>query len=65
MATIELKDRIKQGVFFLDGAMGTQLAAHGIQVGHCNDYQNVESPDIVEAIHKAYFNAGSDAVLTN
>jgi len=65
MAKIELKDRIKQGVFFLDGAMGTQLAARGIQVGHCNDYQNVESPEIVEAIHQAYFNAGSDAVLTN
>ena len=65
MALIELKKRIKQGVFFLDGAMGTQLAARGIEVGHCNDYQNIESPAIVEAIHQAYFNAGSDAVLTN
>ena len=65
MALIELKKRIKQGVFFLDGAMGTQLAARGIEVGHCNDYQNIESPDIVEAIHQAYFKAGSDAVLTN
>ncbi|HPS54528.1 MAG TPA: homocysteine S-methyltransferase family protein [Sedimentisphaerales bacterium] len=65
MAAIKLKDRIKQGVFFLDGAMGTQLAAHGIEMGHCNDYQNIESPAIVEAIHQQYFNAGSDAVLTN
>jgi len=65
MATIELKDRIKQGVFLLDGAMGTQLAARGVEVGHCNDYQNIESPDIVKAIHQAYFSAGSDAVLTN
>jgi len=65
MAVIKLKERIKQGIFFLDGAMGTQLAARGIDAGHCNDYQNIESPEIVEAIHEAYFNAGSDAVLTN
>lgn len=65
MAVIELRKRIKQGVFFLDGAMGTQLAAHGVEAGHCNDYQNIESPDIVEAIHRAYFSIGCDAVLTN
>ena len=65
MMPIELKKRIKQGLFLLDGAIGTQLAARGVEVGHCYDYQNIESPDIVEAIHHDYFNAGSDAVLTN
>jgi 5-methyltetrahydrofolate--homocysteine methyltransferase len=34
-------------------------------VGKCNDYLNVESPDVVMDIHGAYFQAGSDAVLTN
>jgi methionine synthase I (cobalamin-dependent) len=65
MATIELKERLKQGAFFLDGAMGTQLAVRGIHAGQCNDYQNIESPQIVEDIHRAYFSAGCDGVLTN
>jgi 5-methyltetrahydrofolate--homocysteine methyltransferase len=45
--------------------MGTELIARGIEPGTCNDYLNVESPDIVFDIHCAYLRAGSDAVLTN
>ncbi len=62
---MSLKERIKQGLFLLDGAMGTQLIASGIEVGKCNDYLNIESSDIVSNIHKAYLQAGSDAVITN
>lgn len=49
----------------LDGAMGTQLITHGIEVGKCNDYLNIDSPNIIARIHKDYLEAGSDAVLTN
>jgi len=52
-------------LFLLDGAMGTQLIAHGIEVGKCNDYLNIDSPNIIARIHKDYLEAGSDAVLTN
>ncbi len=65
MARTSLKDRIKQGLLLLDGAMGTQLLTSGIEVGKCNDYLNIESPDIVSDIHRAYLQAGSVAVLTN
>jgi len=65
MGRINLKERIGQGLFLLDGAMGTQLFAAGIEVGTCNDYLNIESPDTVLDIHRAYLQAGSDAVLTN
>jgi len=65
MPRISLKERISEGVFLLDGAMGTQLIARGIEVGKCNDYLNVESPDVVSDIHRSYFEVGSDAVLTN
>ncbi len=65
MSRISLRERIKQGLFLLDGAMGTQLIASGIEVGKCNDYLNIESPNIVSDIHKAYLQAGSDAILTN
>jgi 5-methyltetrahydrofolate--homocysteine methyltransferase len=65
VTTVKLSERINQGPFFLDGAMGTQLFARGVEVGRCNDYLNIESPDIVFDIHTAYLQAGSDAVITN
>jgi methionine synthase I (cobalamin-dependent) len=65
MAGRDLRARIHENLFLLDGAMGTQLFARGAQPGKCNDWLNVESPDMVMEIHRAYFDAGSDAVLTN
>ena len=65
MAKTSLKERIEQGVLLLDGAMGTQLIAHRIEAGACNDYLNIESPYVVADVHRAYLEAGSDAVLTN
>ena len=60
-----LEQKLAGGLFFLDGAMGTQLMAKGIGPGKCNEYLNVESPKIILDIHRSYFQAGSDAVLTN
>jgi len=65
MSRTSLKERIKQGPLVLDGAMGTELIAHGIQVGKCNEYLNIDSANIISEIHKAYLLAGSDAVITN
>jgi 5-methyltetrahydrofolate--homocysteine methyltransferase len=65
MPTISLRERIKQGLLLLDGAMGTELIARGIEVGTCNDYLNIESPDVISDIHRSYLQAGSDAVITN
>lgn len=65
MGRINLKERIKQGVFLLDGAMGTQLIARGIEPGACSDYLSIDSPDTIFDIHRGYLDAGSDAVSTN
>jgi 5-methyltetrahydrofolate--homocysteine methyltransferase len=65
MSRQALSERIKQGVFILDGAMGTQLFAAGAKPGSCNDYLNIESPDIVETVHKAYLDSGCEAIITN
>lgn len=65
MPTIRLKEKIKQGLLLLDGGMGTELIARGIEIGTCNDYLNIESPDIILEIQRAYSQAGSDAVITN
>jgi len=58
-------DAIKKRIVLLDGGMGTELIAHGFPQGACPESWNVEKPDIVKKIHTSYFDAGSDAVLTN
>lgn len=60
-----LSDRIRQGLLFLDGAMGTQLMLTGCDTSGCNDYLNISHPETVEAVHSAYFGAGVNAVITN
>jgi len=65
MSRLDLRSRIQEGVFLLDGAMGTQLMARGVEPGVCNDAICIESPDILADIHGAYLQAGSDAVITN
>ncbi len=65
MGKLNLKDRLRKGLFLLDGAMGTQLIGLGIEPGKCSELLNFESPGLVLRIHNSYLNAGSDAILTN
>jgi 5-methyltetrahydrofolate--homocysteine methyltransferase len=65
MAGRDLRARIQKDLFLLDGATGTELFARGAEPGRCNDWLNVEAPDMVMEVHRAYLDAGSDAVLTN
>jgi methionine synthase I (cobalamin-dependent) len=62
---LNLKDRLRKGLFLLDGAMGTQLIGLGIEPGKCSELLNFESPGLVLRIHNSYLGAGSDAILTN
>jgi 5-methyltetrahydrofolate--homocysteine methyltransferase len=48
-----------------DGAMGTELQRAGLPPGQSGELWNLEQPGRVEAIHRAYAEAGSDVVLTN
>ncbi len=50
----------------LDGAMGTELMALGLRPrDEAPEGWNVTRRDAVQGIHRAYFDAGADAVLTN
>ena len=49
----------------LDGAWGTELQARGLALGECPDAWNLSHPDRVEAVARAYVEAGSDVILTN
>ncbi|MFQ6082397.1 MAG: homocysteine S-methyltransferase family protein [Candidatus Aminicenantia bacterium] len=56
---------IKEGIILFDGANGSQLIKFGLPSGYCPELWNIEKPEIVKKIHQEYFQAGSDAVLTN
>ena len=65
MARQPLIDRLKQGVFLLDGGMGSQLIAREVQAPGCNELLSLEAAHVIKAIHADYIHAGSDAVITN
>jgi len=48
-----------------DGATGTMLQAAGLKPGECPELVNVERPEMIEAIHRAYIEAGSTIITTN
>jgi len=52
-------------VHVMDGAMGTALYERGVFVSVSYDGLNLESPDIVEAVHRDYVKAGAELLETN
>ena len=55
----------RAGPILADGAMGTMLFEAGLQFGDPPEAWNLEHPDRVQAIHRAYLDAGSQIILTN
>ena len=49
----------------LDGAMGTMLQQAGLDDGAASESWNVDRPDDVAAIHRAYLDAGASVITTN
>ncbi len=52
-------------VLVADGAMGTQLIAQGLEQGSAPERWNVEYPQRIAEVHRAYVRAGSQIILTN
>ena len=48
-----------------DGAMGSQLMAHGLPADIPGERWNLDRPDVVEAIQREYVEAGALYLLTN
>jgi 5-methyltetrahydrofolate--homocysteine methyltransferase len=55
----------RERVRFLDGGMGTQLQARGLQPGEVPELWNLSRPDDIRAVHAAYVAAGADIVYAN
>jgi 5-methyltetrahydrofolate--homocysteine methyltransferase len=52
-------------VVLADGAMGTMLQQAGLPAGESPVVWNVERPERVRAVHRAYLDAGAQILLTN
>ncbi|MFI3194444.1 MAG: methionine synthase [Methylococcaceae bacterium] len=81
MSRTELfKQQLTQRILFLDGAMGTMIQSYkldekdyrgerfaqwDVDLKGNNDLLSLTQPDIIKAIHCAYYDAGSDIVETN
>ena len=48
-----------------DGGMGTMLFAQGLERGDSPERWNVERPDAIRAVQRAYIEAGAQIILTN
>jgi 5-methyltetrahydrofolate--homocysteine methyltransferase len=79
-STTKLEQALTERILILDGAMGTMIqsykleeadyrgqrfADHPCDLKGNNDLLSLTRPDIIKAIHGAYFDAGADIVETN
>lgn len=57
-------EAIRERILILDGSMGALLSAMGVRAV-CPDIVNVESPEVIRGIHRAYIDAGADVIIAD
>ena len=62
---MNIKEFIQHNRLILDGSMGTLLQAQGLPAGEMPEEWNITHPEVICAIHRRYFDAGSHVVNTN
>ena len=62
---MNILDYAKEHILYLDGGMGTLLQARGLVPGQLPEGWNLSHPEVITAIHRAYYDAGSHVVNTN
>ena len=72
----EIKNRIKNEILIIDGAMGTQIQSidipknawiddKGLKQEGCNELLNATAPNIISTIYNNYALSGADLIKTN
>ncbi|MBQ9248033.1 MAG: homocysteine S-methyltransferase family protein, partial [Ruminococcus sp.] len=62
---MDFRKFLQDNIVILDGGMGTLLQERGLQPGEAPERWNTTHPEEVTAIHKAYYDSGSNVVNTN
>ncbi|HEY4253024.1 MAG TPA: methionine synthase [Roseomonas sp.] len=72
MSRPHLLDALRDQVLLCDGGMGSRVQALTLDVEsdywgkeNCTEVLNLSRPDLVREIHRGYYEAGADMVLTN
>lgn len=62
---MNLLTALKERRLFIDGGLGSMLQEAGLPEGLLPDVWSVEAPERVQAVHRAYLEAGCDIITTN
>ena len=62
---MKILDYLKDNLLILDGGMGTLLQSAGLPSGELPERWNLTHPEVIQKIHRDYFEAGSNVVSTN
>ncbi|MUT66807.1 bifunctional homocysteine S-methyltransferase/methylenetetrahydrofolate reductase [Paenibacillus sp. NEAU-GSW1] len=62
---LSLKEALGQRILTGDGAMGTYLYQMGFPVGVSYEEFNLLRPDVIENVHRRYYEAGARVIETN
>ncbi|NLJ41575.1 MAG: bifunctional homocysteine S-methyltransferase/methylenetetrahydrofolate reductase [Clostridiales bacterium] len=60
-----LKEYLKHNILVTDGAMGTYFSTMAGTQTTISELANLESPSIIQGIHRAYIEAGAQLIRTN
>lgn len=60
-----IREQIERGVLLFDGGMGTYFAGKNHQAGSGCELSNLSQPELIQAIHREYLEAGCQAIKTN
>ncbi len=62
---MKITEFLKENILYLDGGMGTLLQSAGLTPGEQPERWNLTHPEVIQGIHRDYFEAGSHVVNTN
>jgi homocysteine S-methyltransferase len=62
---IPILEYLRTNLLVADGAMGTMIYSRGVPLSQSFDQLNLTQPDLIRSIHRAYVEAGAQAIETN
>lgn len=62
---MNIREYMKNNILYLDGGMGTILQSEGLAAGEYPERWNLSHADVIQQVHRSYFDAGSNIVNTN
>ena len=62
---MNLLDRVRSGLFYMDGGTGSYLQGKGLKPGELPELWNLQRPNVITELAVSYYEAGSHMVCTN